>query len=312
MWELGGSVHALGVVDVVLEEVPHYAQTVEFLLAFVEMEAEASARGLGRGAGFGRRLTEMLMFDVAYDKLRMNLVTADPELRANTLRLWLLLLPQRREQEAAGGGGYDLFALDPVRATLEVMLAVEEAPQDAIHGKTRILKLQQLQTAVEAGKVPRELKRLLLPFYIGQLRCRFTLPWKQVREGLETMAKHCPDYLWPGLLAHVSIASAKVSFSSLAPRSRPGACAAAPGEEEGGMDHKPAAGAEDGEEAEVEEDGEGGMEVEGKARQRKGKAAKRMSAAPRSVQVDLRVVPAPQRLREPTPPHAPAPGRPGR
>ena len=64
------------------------------------------------------------------------------------------------------------------------------------------------------------------------------------------------------------------------------------------MDHKPAAGAEDGEEAEVEEDGEGGMEVEGKARQRKGKAAKRMSAAPRSVQVDLRVVPASQRLRE--------------
>jgi hypothetical protein len=149
-------------------------------------------------------LSEAISFDTAYEKLRMNLLTSDENLRKATLRLFLHLLPVI-EHEMEAGAGYDLFAVNPERATFEVMLAVEEAPMDAIHGKGRILKLQQLQTAIESSKIPEKLKTALFPFYVGQLRCRFTLPWKQVREGLLTMAKHLPTHLWPGLLAHLSI-----------------------------------------------------------------------------------------------------------
>ena len=110
---------------------------------------------------------------------------------------------------AAGGGerGYDLFGGDSDRAVVEVMLAVEEAPMDATHGKARILKLEQLHTAVETRKVPEALLGAVFAFYVGQLRCRFTLPWKAVRKGLSAMAQHSPRHLWPacgsrGFCAH--------------------------------------------------------------------------------------------------------------
>jgi len=265
---------ALEVVHVLLDVVPHYAPTVEFLLEFVEMEEEAD---LGTAE---MSLSQSISFDMAYTNLRMNLLTADEKLRIATLRLWLHLLPEI-EHDIEEGAGYDLFGVDPQRATFEVMLGVEEAPMDAVNGKTRILRLQQLQTAVESNKIPLHLRSCLLAFYVGQLRCRFTLPWKQVREGLQTMAQHMPEHMWPGLLAHLHISAGSVNFSALSPHPLPVLefVTVEGWEEEGGGD-------------EAEE------VVEGKSKERKGKAAKKVAKVPTAVVMDLRLVSPLQRLHE--------------
>jgi len=269
---------AVTVVDVLLLKVPHYASTVEFLLEMVELEQATRAKGSALAS-----LAQSVTFDRAYERLRMNLLTGDEHLRKSTLRLLLMLLPEAQHEWEAGAG-YDLFAANPERATLQVMLDVEEAPMDAAHGKARILKLQQLQTAIESGKVPAKLQNALFPFFLGQLRCRFTLPWKQVREGLLTMAKHIPQHLWPGLLAHMSIAAGSVTFSSLKPKALPALAQHAAAAEDEDQEA-------DGEEAADEED------REGKVKQRRGKGAKKAHGAPKAAKVDLHVVPASQLLQ---------------
>ena len=270
---------AVAVVEVLLLKVPHYASTVEFLLEMVELEQDTRAKGAALAS-----LAQSVTFDRAYESLRMNLLTADEHLRKATLRLLLMLLPEG-QRECEAGAGYDLFATNPERATFQVMLDVEEAPMDAVHGKARILKLQQLQTAIESAKVPEKLQSALFPFFLGQLRCRFTLPWKQVREGLLTMAKHIPHHLWPGLLTHMSIAAGSVTFSALKPMELPAQA-------------QPDAAAEDEDRTADGQEEMGEEELEGKVKQRRGKGAKKAHGAPKAAKVDLRAVPAAQLLQE--------------
>ncbi|MFN9941266.1 MAG: hypothetical protein ACK56I_17480, partial [bacterium] len=72
------------------------------------------------------------------------------------------------------------------------------------------------------------------------------------------MAKHIPHHLWPGLLAHMSIAAGSVTFSSLKPKALPALAQHAAAAEDEDQEA-------DGEEAADEED------LEGKVKQRRGK-----------------------------------------
>ena len=275
---------AVGVVGQILGRMPHSATVVEFLLEFLELEGSGS----GGGAVGGTRLSESLTFAVAVKQMEANLLTADEQLRRATLRLWLHLLAPAADAGAAGGGerGYDLFGGDSDRAVVEVMLAVEEAPMDATHGKARILKLEQLHTAVETRKVPEALLGAVFAFYVGQLRCRFTLPWKAVRKGLSAMAQHSPRHLWPGLLAHISIAAGSRNFSSLRPDDAQKEDGNVGGEELGGAG--PAA---------AEDEGAGVEEVQGMVKKRRGKGEKKVAGVPKAVRVCVGRTPPGQRMR---------------
>ena len=279
---------AVGVVGQILGRMPHSATVVEFLLEFLELEGGGGGGGGGGGAVGGTRLAESLTFAVAVKRMEANLLTADEQLRRATLRLWLHLLAPAADASAAGGGerGYDLFGGDSDRAVVEVMLAVEEAPMDATHGKARILKLEQLHTAVETRKVPEALLGAVFAFYVGQLRCRFTLPWKAVRKGLSAMAQHSPRHLWPGLLAHISIAAGSRNFSSLRPDDAQKEDGNAGGEELGGAG--PAA---------AEDEGAGVEEVQGMVKKRRGKGEKKVAGVPKAVRVCVVRTPPGQRMR---------------
>lgn len=276
---------ATAVAHVLLDKLPHSTATLGFLLEWLEADQE----GLTTSSITREAKSAPITFEAAYDKLRTNLLTADEGLRRATLRLWLLLLP-RSSCDAEDGAGYDLFATNAERATVEVMLGVEEAPMDAIHGKARILRLQQLQTAVQSGKIPERMRSALVPFYIGQFRTRFTLPWKQMREGLAAMAAHLPAHLWPGLLAHASICVASVNFSLLRPSldssaefdGVEGEDNEAQEEDEGDEDE------DDDEAGDDDDDDDGEARDEAKVKKSKGKAGKRASRVPKAVKVRLR------------------------
>jgi ferredoxin len=273
---------AVDVVKLLLEHAPHYATTVGFLLEFMQTELRSGTGGVTVGGGGGPQapptlLAQAITFEMAYEKMRMNLITSDAALRTATLRVWLHLLP-KIEHTRDASAGYDLFAVNPERVLFEVMLGVEEAPMDAINGKSRLLKLQQLQTAIECNKIPERLKSSLFPFFVGQLRCRFTLPWKQLRECLVAMTKHMPQHIWQGLLAHISISAGQTNFSTLKLREvapEPAGDLQQEGEEEEEEDE------EDDDDEEEEE------EEEDIVKARKGKAAKKAVTAPRAAKVDL-------------------------
>jgi len=292
---LGGK--AAAAVEVLLKALPHSTAAVDFLFELAEMGAEGGEQWCGQGsaqaAAASRPRAPVVSFDEAFQALHMNLITADESLRRATLRLWLQLLPQSA-LDTETGAGYDLFAVNPERATVEVMLGIEEAPMDAIHGKARILRFQQLQTAIQAGKVPGRLHPALVPFYIGQLRTRFTLPWKQIREGLAAMAAHMPAHLWPPLLAHASICIGTVNFSLLRPAAM--SCEGADDLEEGNGEDEDEGDDEDDEEEQDAADRE--EQEEAKVKKSKGRAGKRALQVPKAVKMRLRRLAGPRGLQE--------------
>ena len=135
-----------------------------------------------------------IKFEVAVGPLAQNLQTADGELRVASLHLLLALAPADATPDASSVPEVAVLAASGVRGLLEILVGIETAPMDAINGKERGQKLTQLRAAIEYDRIPPALLPVLLPFFLGQLRCRFTMPWPEVRACICSLAKMHPGY----------------------------------------------------------------------------------------------------------------------
>jgi hypothetical protein len=170
----------LSMVGAVLESFPHSAQVLEVMMPFFSHNSDMvrSAYTLEELAG----------------KLAINLSSPDEMLRNTTLQLLIAMCAEPR------GSGCDSMS---EREVLELLLSIETAPADAINGKQRNIKLLQLQTNIEYNKIPISLHKLLLPFLVGQLRNRFTMPWPAAVECIGMLAAMHPKVTWSMLVGYL-------------------------------------------------------------------------------------------------------------
>ncbi len=197
--QAGGDVEAspsdhkvLSMMRAVLESFPHSAQVLDVVLPFFKENS--------------RHIRKDYSLENLVNTLAVNLSSADDVLRNATLQLLIAITPEPEPATTATATATSASASeDGVREkhVLELLLTIENAPADAINGKTRNTKLLQLQTDIEYGKIPSVLRKLLLPFLVGQLRNRFTMPWPAAVECIGMLASMHPEVAWSQLLGYL-------------------------------------------------------------------------------------------------------------
>jgi hypothetical protein len=282
-----------------LQEFPHSAPVVLLLdriaaLCGVGADAAGSTsegNGKGKGKGKGKRQgggaeADALSFGAVIRRLAPNLLTSDPELRAATLQLLTTLAPPDAAVDGVATGDF-AGGLDPsaavggVRGVLALMTATETAPMDAIHGKERGQRLVQLRAVIEYGRLPSALLPVAAPFLIGQLRCRFTMPWPAVRDCLVALCKAHPAHAWDTMTEHLRLAATVGAYTKLDTKLEPG----------DGTGTEDAAGEEEEEEEEEEAAAAEREEARREKKEERRKEGKRKAPrAPKVEQVTVRTL----------------------
>jgi hypothetical protein len=166
----------------VLESFPHSAQVLDVVLPFFKENS--------------RHIGKQYSLENLVDTLAVNLSSADDVLRNATLQLLVAITPESEPTAMSEEGVRE-------KHVLELLLTIENAPADAINGKMRNIKLLQLQTDIEYGKIPVVMRKLLLPFLVGQLRNRFTMPWPAAVECIGMLSSVHPEATWSQLLGYL-------------------------------------------------------------------------------------------------------------